>query len=83
MIAQTHAAAVLHEDQLVADLRPAVVVVPHPREAAERTAPGSVPADHVELVAAEIVSGATVVSWVVRLVLLVALGVTAWLVLLP
>jgi hypothetical protein len=82
MIAQTHAAAVLHEDQLVADLRPAGVVVPQPREAAERTAPESMPADHAELVA-EIVASAAVVSWIVRLVLLVALGVTAWLVLLP
>ena len=72
MIARTHAPDAR---------RPAAVVVPRPRPTTEALRPGR--EDHVDAVAARIVSAAAVVTWIGRLTLLVALGVAAWLVLLP
>ena len=78
MIAQTQPSA----DRLrtVADL-PAGLV-PRPRAATPATAT-TAPDGHVELLAAEIVSSAAVLTWVGRLVLLIALGLVAALVLVP
>lgn len=69
------------------------VTVPAPRTPTARTAvvPMAVRAaevardqdEHLELVAARLVSQAAVVSWVGRLALLLAVGVVALLVLLP
>ncbi|MHC1558724.1 hypothetical protein ACR9E3_07200 [Actinomycetospora sp. C-140] len=84
MIAQTQTADIATLD--VADL-PGTIVVPQPRAAAPvAPVPTTVPApadDHVELLAAELLSSAAVVNWVGRLTLLLALGLVAWLTLLP